>query len=77
MVRRRASSPCATTAQSGSASRAAGSADNPERLGTRASFVAPSGVAPIPASSGQRTRHRLSRGGNRHANAVTLGEADR
>ncbi|WP_164519862.1 transposase [Flaviflexus salsibiostraticola] len=26
------------------------------------------GVAPIPASSGQRTRHRLSRGGNRNAN---------
>ena len=44
--------------------------DNPERLGTRASFAALAGVAPIPASSGQRTRHRLSRGGNRHANAA-------
>ncbi|MPZ04216.1 IS110 family transposase, partial [Micrococcus luteus] len=43
---------------------------NPERLGTRASFAALAGVAPIPASSGQRTRHRLSRGGNRHANAA-------
>jgi transposase len=44
--------------------------DNPERLGTRASFAALTGVTPIPASSGQRTRHRLSRGGNRHANAA-------
>lgn len=44
--------------------------DNPERLGTRANFAALAGVAPIPASSGQRTRHRLSRGGNRHANAA-------
>ncbi len=43
--------------------------DNPERLTTKASFAALAGVAPIPASSGQRTRHRLSRGGNRHANA--------
>lgn len=44
--------------------------DNPERLGTRASFAALTGVAPIPASSGQRRRHRLSRGGNWHANAA-------
>jgi transposase len=44
--------------------------DNPERLATRATFAALAGVAPIPASSGQRTRHRLSRGGNRHANAA-------
>uniref|UniRef100_UPI0016675220 transposase n=1 Tax=Agromyces bauzanensis TaxID=1308924 RepID=UPI0016675220 len=43
---------------------------NPERLTTRATFAALAGVAPIPASSGQRTRHRLSRGGNRHANAA-------
>lgn len=42
--------------------------DNPERLSTMASFAALTGVAPIPASSGQRTRYRLSRGGNRHAN---------
>ena len=28
------------------------------------------GVAPVPASSGQRVRHRLSRGGNRHANSA-------
>lgn len=44
--------------------------DNPERLATKASFAALAGVAPIPASSGQRVRHRLSRGGNRHANSA-------
>ncbi|MEO7017725.1 MAG: transposase [Leifsonia sp.] len=44
--------------------------DNPERLTTRATFAALAGVAPQPASSGQRTRHRLSRGGNRQANAA-------
>jgi transposase len=44
--------------------------DNPERLATRAMFAALAGVAPQPASSGQRTRHRLSRGGNRQANAA-------
>lgn len=44
--------------------------DNPDRLTTRAAFAALVGVAPIPASSGQRTRHRLSRGGNRQANAA-------
>jgi len=44
--------------------------DNPERLTTRASFAALAGVAPQPASSGQRTRHRLSRAGNRQANAA-------
>lgn len=44
--------------------------DNPERLTTKASFAALTGVAPIPASSGQRVRHRLSRGGNRQANSA-------
>lgn len=42
--------------------------DNPERLSTEASFAHLCGVAPIPASSGQRTRHRLNRGGDRQAN---------
>jgi hypothetical protein len=42
--------------------------DNPERLASAASFAALTGVAPIPASSGQRTRYRLSRGGDRQAN---------
>lgn len=42
--------------------------DNPERLGTEAAFARLCGVAPIPASSGRTTRHRLNRGGNRDAN---------
>lgn len=42
--------------------------DNPERLSTEASFAHLCGVAPIPASSGQKTRHRLNRGGDRQAN---------
>ncbi|MBT2586509.1 IS110 family transposase [Arthrobacter sp. ISL-95] len=44
--------------------------DNPERLGSEAQFAALAGVAPIPASSGKTTRHRLSRGGDRAANAA-------
>lgn len=42
--------------------------DNPERITTEAKFAALVGVAPIPASSGKTTRHRLSRGGDRQAN---------
>lgn len=42
--------------------------DNPGRVRTKAQFAALCGVAPIPASSGQRIRHRLSRGGDRQAN---------
>ncbi|NNG37116.1 IS110 family transposase [Nakamurella aerolata] len=41
---------------------------NPERLTSEASFAARCGVAPVPASSGRTVRHRLSRGGDRHAN---------
>lgn len=42
--------------------------DNPHRIGTEAAFASLCGVAPIPASSGKTTRHRLNRGGNRQAN---------
>ena len=42
--------------------------DNPARLRTEASFAALCGAAPIPASSGKTTRHRLNRGGDRQAN---------
>lgn len=42
--------------------------DNPERISTESKFAALVGVAPIPASSGKTTRHRLSRGGDRQAN---------
>ncbi len=44
--------------------------DNPARIGSDAQFAALTGVAPIPASSGKTTRHRLSRGGDRAANAA-------
>jgi transposase len=38
------------------------------RLRSEACFARLAGVAPIPASSGQRQRHRLSRGGDRQLN---------
>lgn len=41
---------------------------NPDRLQSEASFAALCGTAPVPASSGKTTRHRLSRGGDRRAN---------
>ncbi len=37
------------------------------RLRSEAAFARLAGVAPVPASSGQTTRHRLSRGGDRHS----------
>lgn len=42
--------------------------DNPERMRNEASFAALCGASPIQASSGHTVRHRLNRGGNRHAN---------
>jgi len=42
--------------------------DNPDRLHSSAAFAHLCGVAPIPASSGKTNRHRLNRGGDRHAN---------
>ena len=42
--------------------------DNPERLRSEAAFAQLCGTAPLPASSGRTTRHRLNRGGDRHAN---------
>ena len=44
--------------------------DNPQRLGNERAFAALCGSNPIPASSGKITRHRLNRGGDRHANAA-------
>jgi transposase len=38
------------------------------RLRSEAAFARLAGVAPLPASSGQTTRHRLSRGGDRQLN---------
>jgi transposase len=44
--------------------------DNPERLATEQSFAALCGVSPVQASSGNTTRHRLNRGGDRQANSA-------
>lgn len=40
------------------------------RLRSEAAFAALAGAAPIPASSGQVTRHRLNRGGDRRLNCA-------
>jgi transposase len=42
--------------------------DNPERMHSDAAFANLCAAAPIPASSGKTTRHRLNRGGDRAAN---------
>ncbi|WP_431937076.1 IS110 family transposase [Micromonospora sp. RP3T] len=44
--------------------------DNPDRLRSEAAFAMLCGVAPLPASSGKTHRHRLNRGGDRHANCA-------
>jgi transposase len=44
--------------------------DNPDRLHNDAAFAALCGTSPVPASSGRTDRHRLNRGGDRHANAA-------
>lgn len=41
---------------------------NPDRLRSDAALAALCGASPVPASSGKTTRHRLNRGGDRHAN---------
>lgn len=41
-----------------------------ERFATAAKFARITGTAPIPASSGNRTRHRLDPGGNRQLNTA-------
>jgi transposase len=42
--------------------------DNPDRLGNERSFARLCATAPLEASSGRTTRHRLNRGGDRQAN---------
>lgn len=44
--------------------------DNPERLHSEAAFAKLTGTAPIDCSSGLHQRHRLSRAGDRQANAA-------
>jgi transposase len=43
---------------------------NPDRLHSDAAFAALCGASPVQASSGQRQRHRLNRGGDRAANSA-------
>ena len=45
-----------------------GETGDPRRIRSTPAFAAMSGTAPIPASSGQTSRHRLNRGGNRQLN---------
>jgi transposase len=47
-----------------------GETADPARFRSDACFAMHAGVAPIPASSGKTTRHRLARGGNRQLNAA-------
>ena len=44
--------------------------DNPERLHSEKSFAALCASTPVLASSGRTNRHRLNRGGDRHANSA-------
>jgi len=44
--------------------------ENPHRLHSESALARLCGVAPIPASSGNTTRHRLHRGGDRAANSA-------
>jgi transposase len=49
--------------------------DNPDRLRSEGACARLTGTAPIPASSGQTDRFRLSRGGDRQANAAAAPRA--
>jgi transposase len=55
---------CATLTAATRIGRTAGA----ERFATDARFARQAGTAPIPASSGNRSRHRLHRGGDRQLN---------
>lgn len=44
--------------------------ENMDRMRSEAAFAKLCGVAPLPASSGKTNRHRLNRGGDRHANSA-------
>ena len=51
------------------AAKLVGETADADRFRCEAAFAMHAGVAPIPASSGKTTRHRLARGGNRQLNA--------
>jgi len=44
--------------------------DNPDRMHSEASYAALCASSPVNASSGKTKRHRLNRGGDRHANSA-------
>jgi transposase len=44
--------------------------DNPDRMHSEASYAALYASSPVNASSGKTKRHRLNRGGDRHANSA-------
>jgi transposase len=44
--------------------------DNPDRLRNERSYAALCGSSPVQVSSGKTDRHRLNRGGDRHANSA-------
>lgn len=50
------------------AARILGDVGDVRRIRSRAAFAQMTGTAPLPASSGTTTRHRLNRGGNRKLN---------
>jgi transposase len=52
------------------AAKLVGETAGPARFRSEAAFAMHAGVAPIPASSGKTTRHRLARGGNRQLNTA-------
>lgn len=52
------------------AAKIVGETANITRFRSDACFAMHAGVAPVPASSGRTTRHRLARGGNRQLNAA-------
>jgi transposase len=52
------------------AAKAIGETAGAQRFPTATKFARITGTAPIPASSGNTTRHRLDRGGNRQLNAA-------
>ncbi|WP_234315406.1 transposase [Streptomyces globisporus] len=45
--------------------------DNPQRMGSGASFAALCGASPVEASSGKTQRRSLNRGGGRQANSLS------
>ena len=52
------------------AAKAIGETGGAQRFLTASKYARITGTAPVPASSGNRTRYRLDRGGNRQLNAV-------